>query len=253
MDVLTKKEILILTFRTFFIRLFYNYKNLFGVGICYNLLPVGKRSFCNDQNDKDFFQRHMSFFNTNVFLSGFAIGIIIKLEQSESLEHLERIKNTLSGTLGALGDNLINKTIMPLIIFASLNIMIMNGLSFDLSSLFFVLFLLLLFNIFNFSIRFYGISHGNKFGHKSLSIFKSDKYRTILKTLSYVRDILAGYLIVNLMSFLYQPIENRLNLLNLIFSAFLIFYFVKFLPVIYREVSTVITLVFYLIFFSYYL
>ena len=205
MKNLSKKEIFILTIRTFFIRIFYNYKNLFGMGLCYCLLPVGKKSFWAETNKKDFLQRHFSFFNTNVYFSGFAVGIAIKMEESGEYDQLTQIKNTLSGTLGALGDNLISKIILPLMIFASLNMFILHEFRFDRFAFYFIISLVLVFNVFNFSIRYYGVSKGYSLGHKSLVIFKSKRYKAILRALSFARDILAAFLVMNLLTLIKLP------------------------------------------------
>ena len=253
MKELTKKEIFILTFRTFLIRTFYNYKNLFGMGLCYCLLPVGKRSFCPEIKKEEFLKRHISFFNTNVYLSGFAVGITIKMEGAGESDKLIQVKNTLSGTLGAIGDNLVNKTILPLMIFSSLNMFVIHRFELDSFTLYFNLSILLAFNIFNFSIRYYGISKGYSLGHKSLEIFKSKKYKALLRSLSFTRDLLASILLINLLTLFHLPNFNHIYLINLSFSALLFFYIIKFLPVRYRELAIVSTILFYLTLHIYYL
>ncbi|MCK4979026.1 MAG: PTS system mannose/fructose/sorbose family transporter subunit IID [Candidatus Delongbacteria bacterium] len=249
MKTLSKKEILILTLRTFFIRSFYNYKNLFGTGFCYCLLPIGKRSFCTEKNKNNFFERHFSFFNTNAYLSGFALGIAIRMEESEEYDKLAQIKNTLSGTLGAVGDNLVNNIILPLMVFSSLNMFILHGFSLTTLSFYFILSIVALFNIFNFSIRYYGISKGYSLGHRSLEIFKSKIYKTISQLLSFTRDMLAAFLLINLLTLIKLSTYNYLYLLNLTFIGILFSYIVKFLPAIYRELALVSTIGFYLIFY----
>jgi len=249
MSGLSKKEILILTLRTFFIQMFYNYSNLYGMGFRYCLLPVGNKPFWTKANKKDFLKRHFEFFNTNAYLSGFAVGIAIKMEESGESVKLLQIKNTLSGTLGAVGDNLVNKIILPLMIFSSLNIFILNEFHLNAVSIYFNIFLLLFFNIFNFLIRYYGISSGYSSGIISLNIFKSKKYKTISKLLSFIRDILAAFLIINLFSFIKLPTYDYLSLLNLIFSLILFFYIVKYFPAIYREIALISIICFYLTFY----
>ncbi|MDA3837936.1 MAG: PTS system mannose/fructose/sorbose family transporter subunit IID [Candidatus Delongbacteria bacterium] len=252
MRILTKKEIFILTVRTFLIRTLYNYKNLFGIGLCYCLLPVGKKSFNPDLKTEEFLKRHISFFNTNVYLSGFAVGITIHMESSGKSEKLVQVKNTLSGTLGALGDNLINKTILPLMIFSSLNFFVIHKFELNLFTIFFNLFLLTIFNIFNFSIRYYGISRGHKVGSKSLDLFKSKSYKSIMKILSFTRDLLAAFLIINLITLLNLPKSNHVYLLNLSFSMLLFFYLTKFFQITLREIAIILAVLFYLIVHIYY-
>lgn len=251
MRILTKKEIFILTIRTFLIRILYNYKNLFGTGLGYCLLPVSKKSFNPDLKTEEFLKKHISFFNTNVYLSGFAVGITIKMESSGESDRLVQVKNTLSGTLGALGDNLVNKIILPLMIFSSLNFFVVNRFQLNLFTIYFHLFLLVTFNIFNFSIRYYGISKGHKLGYKSLDIFKGKKYKTILRSLSFTRDILATFLILNLLTLIKLPDYNYSYLINLTFSILLFFYIVKYLPTLFREIAMISTILFYLIFYIY--
>ncbi len=249
MKGLSKKEILILTLRTFFIRTFYNYKNLFGTGFCYCLLSIGKRSFCTEKDRSNFFERHFSFFNTNAYLSGFALGIAIRMEESGEYDKLTQIKNTLSGTLGAVGDNLVYKIILPLMTFSSINMFILHGFSLTVLSLYFILSIVVLFNIFNFSIRYYGISKGYSLGHRSLEIFKSKKYKTISQLLSFTRDILAAFFVINLLTLIKLPIYDYIYLINLMFIGILFFYIVKFLPAIYRELALISIIGFYLIFY----
>ncbi|MCK4980471.1 MAG: PTS system mannose/fructose/sorbose family transporter subunit IID, partial [Candidatus Delongbacteria bacterium] len=176
------------------------------------------------------------------------LGIAIRMEEFGEYDKLVQIKNTLSGTLGAIGDNLINKIILPLMIFSSLNMFILHGFSLTTLSFYFIISLVILFNIFNFSIRYYGISKGYSLGHRSLEIFKSNKYKKIIRSLSFVRDILAAFLLINIITFIKLPSSDHLYLINLAFTGILFFYIVKFLPAIYRELALVFALGFYLIF-----
>ena len=221
------------------------------MGLCYCLLPVGKKSFWTETNKKDFLQRHFSFFNTNIYLSGFAVGIAIKMEKNGEYDKLVELKKALSGTLGAIGDNLINKIILPLMIFSSLNMFVLHKFTLDVFAFYFILSLVLVFNIFNFSIRYYGISKGYSLGHRSLGIFKSKKYKTLLRSLSFTRDILAAFLLVNLLTLIELSNYNYKYLINLTFTIVLFTYIIKFFPIIYRELSIISILSFYLAFYIY--
>lgn len=200
MKKISTKKIFHLTVRTFFIRLFYNYHNLFGEGLCYCLLPFLKNNQSSPNNDL-ILKKHMDFFNTNEYLSGFALGIIINLEAKNENTNLERTKAVLSSAFGSIGDKLTYKLIMPIFILIALNKFVISDFSLDNCATIIIFSEIFLFNIFNFGIRYYGIKSGYEKGIESIKFFKSNTYRRIILSLTYFRNILILLLIINLIIF----------------------------------------------------
>lgn len=195
MHKLTKRSLAAFTVRTFFIRLFYNYSNLFGEGLCYCILPFFKK---DDQLIRagEVLKKHLGFFNTSEYLSGFALGIILNEEQKSERKRIEKVKEILSSTLGSIGDNLVNKLILPVMVLTSLNLFIIAGLQINTVTVSVIILLLIIFNIFNFSIRYYGIKAGLERGLDSIKVFKSPGYRRITAILRYTKLSLGLLLLI---------------------------------------------------------
>jgi mannose/fructose/N-acetylgalactosamine-specific phosphotransferase system component IID len=181
-----------LTFRTFFIRLFYNYINLFGEGLCFCLFPALKK------DGRTHPEKHLKFFNTNEYLSGFAMGIILNIENNNKDDDTGKAKDILSSVMGSVGDRLIYKLILPVIVLTALNKFVISGFSIDRCTIIIVVSEVFLFNLFNFFIRYYGIVSGYEKGFDSIKIFRSAAYHRILIFMTIFRNILVLFLITNL-------------------------------------------------------
>ncbi len=182
------------TTRTYFIRLFYNYENLFGQGLSFCLKPhfSHKANWAEDKPDMP--EKHEGFFNMNEYMSGFAIGIIINSEHQHP-DRTEKIKKVLSSVLGSLGDTIIYRIVLPVMVLFALNIFLISGNTLTGWAVSFIISQLVIFNIFSFAIRFYGLKAGIKHGIGSLKIFKSKKYFALIKVLKNIRNFLAMSLV----------------------------------------------------------
>ena len=195
MHELNRRSLIAFTIRTFFIRLFYNYRNLFGEGLCYCILPFFKKDDLLAQAG-EVLKKHLGFFNTSEYLSGFAMGIILNEEQRSDRERIEKVKDILSATLGSIGDNLVNKLILPIMVLISLNVFIISDLSLNRVTVIVVTALLISFGTFNFLIRYYGIRSGLKLGLDSVKVFKSLRYKQITTILYYTKAFLILLILV---------------------------------------------------------
>jgi len=139
----------------------------------------------------------MKFFNTSEYMSGLAIGIILR-NAGEGEEKMESIKSVLSSVLGSIGDRLIYKLVVPVIVLTSLNLFASSRFQPDNYTVITVLSLLFLFNVFGFFLRYCGISFGLRNGIDSLKVFHSAAYKRITSSLRILRDVLALILIINL-------------------------------------------------------
>jgi mannose/fructose/N-acetylgalactosamine-specific phosphotransferase system component IID len=194
-------NIVSLVLRSYFIRLFYNYSNMFGEGLCYCLRHLHPKSGAS--NDQEILKERLDFFNTNEYLSGFAIGIVINSETNSGAAETEKIKTIISSVLGSRGDELINSHIVPVLVLTALNKFAVNSFKLDNCLFWLIIFEIAAFNIFNFGIRYYGIRSGLEKGVQCLNIFKSPSYKNILIILRGFRDILTIFLIINLLNQLF--------------------------------------------------
>ncbi|MFO7809906.1 MAG: PTS system mannose/fructose/sorbose family transporter subunit IID [Candidatus Delongbacteria bacterium] len=190
-------QILKLTFRTFYIRLFYNYKNLFGEGLCYCIIPFFKTKEKNKY--RDILLKHMDFFNTNEYMSGFAIGIVINSELHSENSDVGKVKSILSSTLGAIGDNLVYKHILPVLVLTASNAFVLSGFKDSKIMPVIIVCLTVLFNIFNFYIRYYGIRSGMEHGLNALKYFRSTQYKNFIRSMRIIKSVLAVLLLAGLL------------------------------------------------------
>lgn len=187
-----------LTLRTFFVRLFYNYENLFGEGIFFCLKPFYLHHNTNSEKS-GVLLNHKSLFNTNEYMSGFALGIIIHSESIDP-DKSEKTKMIISSVLGSVGDTLVYRIILPVMVLFALNIFFISNANLPALAFFLIITELFLFNIFNFAIRFYGLKAGLRQGVASLQIFKSQKFFNLVKALKLTRNLLALSLVIILLT-----------------------------------------------------
>ncbi|MBN1969360.1 MAG: PTS system mannose/fructose/sorbose family transporter subunit IID [Candidatus Delongbacteria bacterium] len=194
------KIFIYVAFKTLFLKSFYNYRTLYADGLCFCLLPDSENFKSKISNILD---RHSEFFNTNDHLSGFAIGMILKLEETGDYEKLDKIKKILTSSLGAIGDNLIYKIIRPFIALLLANIFIAS--SFNLKIMLWSGFLsaLLLFT-FNFYIRYYGVKKSYYDGLEAIKSFKNREVKILSDYAGLINYILAGILIIQISGLIFS-------------------------------------------------
>lgn len=148
-----------LLFRSFFLQTGFNYERQQALGWCWTISPLAKK--LGIPNRADFYKRNLGPFNANPYLSTYAVGAMAKLEEEkQEPEQIDRLKNSLRGPLGSLGDNLIWKNLRPALL--ALGIVASAWISFWGPVLF-----LVLFNAFQFYLRHRGLKQGYEKGSRS--------------------------------------------------------------------------------------
>ncbi len=223
-------EILKITIRSFLVRLFYNYKYMFGQGLCYCMITflkkVRKSNNSNEEIDS-FFKRHLQFFNANEYLIGYAIGIILNLEEQKDFNKLARVKTVIKSSLGALGDDLFYNKLYPIFYMIIAVNLVYYGFEDNRYLAIMIFSYLILFNILNFGIRFLGIYLGYKKGIKALSFYKTRNYQFISLFLSTVKHGLFFFLFL-LVSVRYEnSFSLTISSLSLFFLIGLFFIYNK--------------------------
>ena len=193
---ISNKIIFFITLRTYFVRLFYTYKFLFGHGLSFSLIPYSAK--IDKKHKGEFYKRHNSFFNTNDFLIGYAIGIILHFEEKAEFEKVVKVKSVLTSTLGAIGDKLVYKTVLPVFILLIMNIIVFDKFQINYYSITTIFLVLSIFFISNFSMRYFGIKNGYNKGIEAIKIFKSNKFKQFNKYFEYFKYLLLTLFILNL-------------------------------------------------------
>jgi len=108
--------------RSFFIQGVWNYHTMLGAGFAFSLLPGLRRVYSDDPEGLEAsVQRHLEHFNSHPYLSGVALGAVLRLEdEGVDEETVRRFKIAVRGPLGSLGDRLVWATWLPLVVVASL-------------------------------------------------------------------------------------------------------------------------------------
>ncbi|MFM2490160.1 PTS system mannose/fructose/sorbose family transporter subunit IID [Enterococcus avium] len=146
--------------------------------------------------EKEAAQRHLEFFNTAPPLSTFIMGIVVSMEEENAKNPenfdtatITSIKTALMGPLAGIGDSLFWGTLLV--------IGIGVGASFSKEgNILGPILFLLIFNVPNFLLRYFGVMQGYKFGTKLLENIESSG---VMKTLTHAASIL-GLMVIGGMS-----------------------------------------------------
>lgn len=159
-----KKILRKLFFRANTLESSFNYERMQALGFCYSMIPALKQYY-KDRPEKftEALSRHMVLFNITPAMSPFVLGVTASLEKEKSLNpHMDEniinnLKTSLMGPLSGIGDSFFWGTFR----------IIAAGIGISLSqqgSLLGPLMFLLLFNIPNYLVRWFGINLGFKLG-----------------------------------------------------------------------------------------
>ncbi len=101
--------------RSFLIQGSWNYHTMLGCGFAFALLPGLRRLYGAEAEDMaSSLSRHVELFNAHPYLSGVALGAVLRLERDGAdPEMVRRFKLAVRGPLGSLGDALVWATWLP--------------------------------------------------------------------------------------------------------------------------------------------
>jgi PTS system mannose-specific IID component len=110
--------------RSFLIQGSWNYHTMLGAGFAFALLPALRRIFGDEPAAlRASLQRHLELFNAHPYLSGVALGAVIRLEaDGADAEAIRRFKTAVRGPLGGLGDSLVWAAWLPAVSLAALTL-----------------------------------------------------------------------------------------------------------------------------------
>lgn len=168
---ITKKDINKVFWRSFSVNASFNYERQMSQGAQYALSPILKKLYTNKEELAEALKRHAEFFNTTPMMSPFIFGITAAMEEENAntegfdVSSINAIKASLMGPLAGIGDSVFWGTLRPLA----------GGIACSLAltgNIFAPILFLLLFNIPNILVRYFGVHYGYSSGMKALKKFE---------------------------------------------------------------------------------
>ncbi len=185
--------------RSFFIQTVWNFKSLLAVGLCFALIPIGKRVCKNKQEMKAFLNRHLSFFNAHPYFSAYALGAIARLEEAYAMQELDevekinRFKNAIIGPLGAVGDQFFWATVKPTsLIIGITGIAVFEDVRLKLAS---IAIMLIVYNVPHLYIRAKGLWQGYQEGFEIYKTLRMEHFRRLKSFYALIGSIALGVFI----------------------------------------------------------
>ena len=170
---ITKKDLMSLFFRSFLLPACYSMDRMQAPGFAYSIIPVLKKLY-GDNKEKlsQALSRHSEVYNNTFACSPFVLGIAAAMEEEASknedfdVSSINAIKVALMGPLSGIGDTFFWGTFR----------IIGSGICISLAmqrNLLGPLLFLLIYNIPNFLVRYYGVLFGYKLGADSIDTLVS--------------------------------------------------------------------------------
>ncbi|MDZ7315274.1 MAG: PTS system mannose/fructose/sorbose family transporter subunit IID [candidate division KSB1 bacterium] len=194
-NLVPKSDLRKVFLRSFTIQATWNYKSLIGMGFAYCMIPIAKRLFHTPEERSAFLRRHLEFFNSHPYFTGWCLGAVVRLEeeaaaaQKTQKEQISLFKQQMSGPLGSLGDQLFWSRWKPLTSAAALCIALLFGWIA-------VPIYLLVYNIPHLFARYYGMKKGYERGFNVIEVLTKLPFGKITSLLSGIGIMVAGFLTI---------------------------------------------------------
>jgi PTS system mannose-specific IID component len=214
MDKISRLDFVRLYFRSFFVQTGWNYERMIALGFTWILLPLVEK-LCPDREERvRFLRRHLSFFNANPYLATYAVGAVAKLEESGAAsEEVGKLKESLSGPLGALGDNLMWMNLKPALLILGI---ILTSTSGVLGAVVFWL----LYNMHQVYLRGRGLCRGYALGLSVASDLRSSYYSQMVKWIGRMGAVFLGvFFLLKLNERISGRVENLIVFVLIVFLS----------------------------------
>ena len=115
--------------RSFTLQGSWNYRTMLGGGFAFAILPVLRRLHQGDPEGlQKAVRRHCEHFNAHPYLSGVALGAVVRMEaEGVDPEQIRRFKTAVRGPLGGLGDTLVWAGGLPALLLVALAFVILDA------------------------------------------------------------------------------------------------------------------------------
>lgn len=178
--------------RSFLIQGSWNYRTMLGSGFAFALLPGLRRLFGSEtEKMRASVERHAELFNAHPYLSGVALGAVLRLEaDGADPEVVRRLKAAMRGPLGSLGDALIWATVLPGTAVAALALFFLGA-----SAWVTVIVFLVTFNAVHLGLRIWGFRAGLRAGRDVGSVLSAADLTGWTRRLEPVVVVMLGLLV----------------------------------------------------------
>lgn len=185
---ITRQDLMSVFWRANFLQASMNYERFQHIGWVFLMIPILKKLYTTKESLAGALKRHLEFFNTHPYLPTFVAGMVIAMEEKgEDADTVRGVKVALMGPLGGIGDAIIWLTFLP--IFAGIGV----SLSMQGNIAGPVIYLVLM-NILNFGIKYWGLFFGYNMGLQMLKSL-SDKTQALSRAASTIGVLVIGSLI----------------------------------------------------------
>ncbi len=206
---ITKKDLMSLFWRAFLLPACYSMDRMQAPGFAYSIIPVLKKLYGhNKEKLAEACARHSEVYNNTFACSPFVLGIAAAMEEEAStnpefdVASINAIKVALMGPLSGIGDTFFWGTFR----------IIGSGLGISLAlqgNLIGPLLFLLIYNIPNFLVRYYGVQYGYKLGADSIETLVSGGLMNRATTAAAVMGLtVIGGMIASMVSLNFSLVLN---------------------------------------------
>lgn len=165
---LDKKTLNKMVWRSLFLQASFNYERMQATGWLYAILPGLEKIHTNDEDLSRSMTHNLEFFNTHPFLVTFVMGIILSLEQNKvEIPTIRAVRVAAMGPLGGIGDALFWFTLVPISAGIASNLALQGSIAGP------ILFLVI-FNVFQFIIRYWLMNWSYKMGSEAIDVFTAN-------------------------------------------------------------------------------
>ncbi|MDO5048209.1 MAG: PTS system mannose/fructose/sorbose family transporter subunit IID [Anaerococcus sp.] len=201
-EMLDKKTLNKMVWRSLFLQASFNYERMQAGGWLYSILPGLEKIHTNKDDLSTSMTHNLEFFNTHPFLITFVMGIILSLEQNKlDVPTIRAVRVAAMGPLGGIGDALFWFTLVPIVAGISSNMALQGQIAGP------ILFLVI-FNIAQFILRFWLMHWSYKMGTEAIDIFTANA-----KEFTRAASIL-GVIVVGALTAVYGNTETSLEVDN---------------------------------------
>ncbi|MDF7682781.1 PTS system mannose/fructose/sorbose family transporter subunit IID [Lactobacillus sp. ESL0679] len=187
---LTKKDLRGIFWRSLPMEASFNYERMMSMGFAYTMAGIINKLYTNSEERKAAMKRHLEFFNCTSATSPFIAGVLASMEEKNASDDefdpssINSMKTGLMGPLSGIGDS---------VFWGSLRI-IASGIGISLAqkgSILGPILFVILYNVPNMLVRYYGTMWGYKLGTK----FIDQMANGLMNTITYVINILGNTVI----------------------------------------------------------
>jgi mannose PTS system EIID component len=179
--------------RSFLVQGSWNYETLIGTGFAFTLIPLLRFLYPNDvAARRAALRRHSSVFNSHPYLAPVAIGAVARLESDGAdPAMMERFKSAMRGSLGSLGDRLVWSALRPASLLLAVALLL-GGAAWWLA----VPAFLLIYNVFHFALRAWGLRVGSESGIEVGKVLRTVPFDAIVSWAGNAGALFAGFALV---------------------------------------------------------